>query len=134
MGREIIAWLRENHDQLLVLAGIILVGILAFEAGLIKGEMRQMKPLIVSIPESPAVTEKALPSSKTVLGEKSSNVEPIVSNVLANKNCPLVGSKNSNKFHLITCAVAKRIKPENRVCFLSKEDAERRGYVAGCLK
>ena len=54
--------------------------------------------------------------------------------VKTNEKCAFVGSKNSNKYHLPSCAFAKRIKPENLVCFTSKEEAEKRGYVAGCLK
>ena len=48
--------------------------------------------------------------------------------------CAFVGSKNSTKFHSPSCSYAKRIKPENRVCFGSKEEAEKRGYVAGCIQ
>src|SRR6185369_856224 len=50
MKTEIVAWLKENHDRLLLFAGFILVGILAFEAGLIQGETKDMKPLVLSIP------------------------------------------------------------------------------------
>jgi hypothetical protein len=47
--------------------------------------------------------------------------------------CPsgteFVGSKSSDKYHLCTCRYAKKIKPDNIVCFSSKQDAESQGYV-----
>lgn len=40
-----------------------------------------------------------------------------------------VGSKNSNKYHPISSPTAQQIKPENRVYFLTEEEAEKAGYV-----
>lgn len=49
-------------------------------------------------------------------------------------NCPegtkFVGSKSSDKYHYCTCQYAKKIKPENIVCFSSVEDAKSKGYTA----
>lgn len=125
-GKE---WLVNHQKNLLLLAGVLLVGILAFESGFLKGKLVQSEPLVISIP---AVVE---PEAAAKTGGSSAGMERIVSSTKQNTaSCPLVGSKNSNKYHLLTCAVAKRIKPENKVCFASKEDAGKRGYVAGCLK
>ena len=44
------------------------------------------------------------------------------------EDCKYVGSKNSDKYHKPSCVWAKRIKPENLVCFSSKEEAEDKGY------
>ncbi|MDD5464346.1 MAG: hypothetical protein PHP62_04295, partial [Candidatus Moranbacteria bacterium] len=38
-------------------------------------------------------------------------------------SCAYVGSKNSDKFYLPTCSYAKRVKPENLVCFKPAEEA-----------
>jgi len=43
-------------------------------------------------------------------------------------NGQLVGSKNSDKYHLPWCLGAQRIKEENKVWFQSKEEAEAAGY------
>jgi len=127
-------WFISHQKNLLLLVGVLLVGILAFESGFLRGKLSQSaEPLVVSIPaaaEPQAITE-------TGTGSPLTGVEPIVSKSgekQSGANCPLVGSRNSNLYHLTTCAVAKRIKPENKVCFTSKEDAEKRGYAAGCLK
>jgi hypothetical protein len=46
--------------------------------------------------------------------------------------CPsgtqFVGSKNSNKYHYCRCYYAKKIKPENLICFQSVEEAKSKGY------
>ncbi|MBN2015087.1 MAG: hypothetical protein JW778_07900 [Candidatus Altiarchaeota archaeon] len=48
-------------------------------------------------------------------------------------SCPpgtnFVGSLSSDKYHNCDCRYAKKIKPENIVCFSSREDAESEGYV-----
>jgi len=50
-------------------------------------------------------------------------------------NCTYIGSVNSNRFHYAICGLAKRIRPENRICFNSSEDVKKRGYIpcAACL-
>jgi hypothetical protein len=137
MGERIRQWLKENKERLLVLLGLFLVGGLCFEAGLLQGQMRPETPLVLSLP---GVPEQMPETDRT----PSSQVEQVLSQrelVVAESNnsnskadCVFVGSKNSNKYHLPTCTVAKRIKPENRICFASKEEAEKRGYVPSCLE
>lgn len=125
-------WFVQYQKNILLLIGIFVVGVVAFESGLLRGRISQSAPLVISIP---AIIEPTIANTTT-----NSNTEIRVgtTSVTTEKqnttNCPLVGSRNSNLYHLITCAVAKRIKPENKVCFSSKEDAEKRGYVAGCIK
>lgn len=127
-------WLVSHQKNLVLLAGVLLVGVLAFESGFLRGKLSQSaEPLVISIP-TVAEPETA---TEAGIGSPLAGVEPIVSKTVDKQretNCPLVGSRNSNKYHLVSCAVAKRIKPENKVCFASKEDAEKKGYVAGCLK
>jgi len=125
-------WLISHQKNIFLLIGILIVGLVAFESGFLKGKISQSAPLIISIPAS---------AESTVIGpvtnannENQLAVAIVTSEKQTGANCPLVGSRNSNLYHLITCAVAKRIKPENKVCFSSKEDAEKRGYVAGCIK
>ena len=47
--------------------------------------------------------------------------------------CPagteFVGSINSDRYHYCWCRSAKRINPENLVCFSNKEEAQAEGYV-----
>lgn len=130
-------WVVNHQKNLLFFMGILLVGILAFESGFLRGKLsRSAEPLVISIP---AVAEPQIITGAAQDGGGGSftGVESIVKTTGGKQgtvNCPLVGSRNSNLYHLTTCAVAKRIKPENKVCFTSKEDAEKRGYRPGCLK
>jgi len=49
------------------------------------------------------------------------------------KDCLYVGSKDSDKYHTPECKFAKKIKPENLVCFYSLEEAEQEGReFSGC--
>jgi|SRR3989344_619559 len=49
------------------------------------------------------------------------------------KDCLYVGSEDSDKYHTPGCKFAKKIKPENLVCFYSVEDAEEGGReFSGC--
>ncbi len=129
--QKIRLWCKDNAERLLVLVGVLLVGMLCFQAGLIQGKLAEEKSLVINMPLTDSVV---LPSP--VVEKKASNVSEkrAVPVALDSKSCPFVGSKNSNKYHLSSCAVAKRIKPENKVCFASEEIARTRGYIAGCLK
>lgn len=132
-GKE---WFIAHQKNLLLLVGVLAVGTVAFESGLLKGRMAQPEPLVISIP---AATEPLVASDIVSTDQKDQlagarSVALITGEKQSLASCPLVGSKNSNKYHLATCAVAKRIKPENKVCFASKEDAKKRGYLPGCLQ
>lgn len=128
-------WLENNRQNVYLLFGVFLVGVLAFESGFLRGKLVQAEPMIISIP---AVAEAQDGEKAQIVSEKpSAGIESNTSQTTAKQEtgqCPFVGSRNSNKYHLSTCAVAKRIKPENKVCFTSKEDAEKRGYIASCIK
>lgn len=40
-----------------------------------------------------------------------------------------VGSINSDKYYVCDCHYAKRIKPENIICFSTDEEAQNQGYT-----
>lgn len=50
------------------------------------------------------------------------------------ENCQFVGSKNSDKYHSPGSAPAKRILPENIVCFASEAEAQNAGYEEGTIE
>lgn len=120
----------EKHEKKIVLfIGILLIAIVSYEVGVLEGNKIEQKALVI---ERAPVME--LPSAKndggTVLGaENGEGVETAKTN-MDTKECLFIGSKNSNKYHTLDSPWAKRIKPENRVCFKSKEEAQAKGYVA----
>jgi len=128
-------WLVVHQKNMFLLFGLITVGLLCFEGGFLYGRTSQSSPMVISLPMT---TEAVLSSDGVVAGIQSAvNQNTGEKNILEEqkgKTCLLVGSRNSNKYHLSSCAVAKRIKSENKVCFASKEEAEKRGYIAGCIK
>lgn len=128
-------WSRRERGIIWWLAAL-LVGVVAFEAGFIQGRAHQDPPLVI---EKPAEVSAETCQSQDQSAEKTNASAPsakiaAVSPSTFPSDCRFVGSKNSDKYHAPSCAVAKRIKPENRVCFASEEDAQKRGYQAGCLK
>lgn len=137
MKEQIQRWFVENKGRFPIFFGVLLVGILCFEAGLLQGKIGQKTPLLLSIPlVSEQTGSLSEPQPKKATTETLAHVEPVaaVASAQVNTACAFVGSKNSNKYHLPSCTVAKRIKPENRVCFASKEEAEKKGYLPSCLK
>jgi len=132
MNQTVLQWFRDNRSRLWVFLALILVGILCFEAGLLQGRIKQTTPLVLSLPSPQEGTSLQTPIAPEQKRETINHVEPI--GTKNTSSCVFVGSKNSNKYHLSTCSVAKRIKQENRVCFATKEEAEKRGYVPSCLK
>ncbi|MEA3255749.1 MAG: Ada metal-binding domain-containing protein [Candidatus Altiarchaeota archaeon] len=44
-------------------------------------------------------------------------------------DCRFVGSINGGKYHYPDCPYAKRIKPENLICFSDEKDAQEQGYL-----
>lgn len=129
------AWALYGSRCLLGLA-FILVGLFSFQAGLLQNSLnKNTEPVIIRVAESaPASetskpTEGIKPASLTVSSQTATQ-----SSSLPTVECQLVGSKKSNKYHHPASRCAKQIKPENKRCFASIEDAKAKGYLPGCLE
>lgn len=122
-------------EKAFLFISFLIVGALCFEAGLLSQVWMEKTPLAINIMESAppnlqsaAIAEKD-PAKTAPAPALNNETVP-----LAAADCPLVGSKNSDKYHIPSCSYAKRILPANRVCFSSEEEARKKGYTAGCLK
>ena len=127
--------------EIVLAVGFVLVAVISFEGGILKGQKLSQNPVIIE-----KLIENAVPiennSNSAVQGvSQSQNLPSEVkksenSAIEQPKDCAFVGSKNSNKYHLPTCRYAKSIKPENRVCFSSEDDAKSKGYLPdkNCIK
>lgn len=127
MKKLLLRWmsvLRHERERIGVLASVCLVGVLGFEAGTMTTGSSGAAPIVIEIPAT--APESSIEGTVAGVAVTATDV--------MKKDCAFVGSRNSDLYHLPTCASAKRIKPENVVCFTSPEDAERRGYGPGCLK
>jgi hypothetical protein len=113
----------ELKDDWFIIATIILVALIAFGIGRLtvpKTEPIQIKNL-----------EKA--SVEDLMIEQAASV-PIDVGTTASQGGKVVGSKNSDKYHLPECPGAKQINEQNKVWFDSIEAAEKAGYkpAANC--
>lgn len=126
----------EKYEKRVVLAlGILLIATVSFEIGILQGHKLEQQSLVIEkAPEFEFSGAKS--AGGNVLGAESAKAEKGEEvNDSDNKECPFVGSKNSDKYHKPDCQWAKRIKPENLVCFKSAEVAEAKGYKADkCIK
>lgn len=140
---QIKKFFREKEHKIVLIFGFIIVAIISFEAGYLRGQGFKESPLIV---EKSALEAKEV-SDGSALAENK--IDPLVNNFSGtssnepskplssvSKNCPFVGSKNSDKYYPPDCQWAKRIKPENLVCFSSAEEARQKGYqpAKSCAK
>lgn len=130
---KIKSFLKKEESKIALISGFILVAVISFEAGHLKGQGVKDNPIIIEKAsqesvknETPAQLSDTAPEVKSVPIEAKSDI----------KKCAFVGSKNSNKYHLPSCKWAKRIKPENIICFSSAEDAAKKGYQPDktCIK
>ncbi|EKE11690.1 MAG: hypothetical protein ACD_15C00037G0019 [uncultured bacterium] len=133
-----------SHEAKIVLVfGFILISAISFEMGYIQGKKNQNSSVVI---EKPCQSSKISPEQENSVTMESSGLEekkePREKNIASGKiattteNCAFVGSRNSNKFYPPGCSYAKRIKPENIVCFHSAEEALLQGRTesSGCAK
>ena len=140
---RIIVFLEKYEAKIVISIGMILVSVISFESGLIQGKKSQSNPLVI---EKVAQAQEndlqgcsiALPADQNSTPEAKKLVigASTQSKIQATEqaNCAYVGSKNSDKFYPPTCSYAKRIKPENIVCFANAQEAIVQGRTAstGC--
>ncbi|MFW5884711.1 MAG: hypothetical protein ACOCUF_00550 [Patescibacteria group bacterium] len=142
--RKSLKFWKDNEERLLFVVAIILVAFAGFKAGETKESSREDSEIKVAInnieasnprqQNALALGEAAQRKGVSVEGETSPSENKEAENKeVENEECPLVGSENSDKYHSSDCTWAEKIKPENRVCFSSEEEAEEKGYkAAGC--
>jgi len=109
-------YFKSNQSDLFIIAVIVLVALICFGIGRLtapKTEPIQIKGL-----------EQA--SVEDLSGEQSSFV-PTDVGTTEDKGA-VVGSKNSDKYHLPDCPGAKQISEQNKIWFASIEEAEKAGY------
>lgn len=142
MSTKIKAFWEAHNVKILTVLAIILTAVVSFRAGQTHEKQKIAANIEVSINQL-AAANPAAEKIKTLgeaLERKGVNVNKISNGKVdqeggssQNSECALVGSKNSDKYHLPSCGWADKIKLENRVCFSSVEEAENKGYKpAGC--
>jgi hypothetical protein len=129
--------------KIMLCVSLILVATISFEFGYMQGKEQKIDVMVIEKPAqvpktSPEEQNSAILSPSDLSSEKVSEKTDTAlgEGVINQKNCAFVGSKNSNKFYPPSCSYAKRIKPENVVCFASAQEALSRGRIqsTGCSK
>ena len=115
----------EHETKIMLFVGFCLISAISYEFGVLQGQKWQQKPLVIEKPiETPKEGVIAKDEANFVPANVSIGEIPAKTQITAMpSNCAYVGSKNSNKFYLPSCSYAKRIKPENVVCFKSSDQA-----------
>jgi hypothetical protein len=129
-----------KYEYKIVLAvAFCLIAAISYQFGLLQGQKWQQKPLIIEKPSDIAQGQESvnLVNSESQGATKTVSTSSIAGKTTTTPNttsCAFVGSKNSNKFYLPTCSYAKRVKPENLVCFKSAEEATGQGRTESKCK
>ncbi|EKD46685.1 MAG: hypothetical protein ACD_67C00113G0001, partial [uncultured bacterium] len=118
----------KHETKIVLFVGFCLISAVSFEFGFMQGQKWQQKPLVIEkpleVPEAQAdanqVNSGTQETTKTVSTPSTVSKTTVVPTMAG---CAYVGSKSSNKFYLPTCSYAKRVKPENLVCFKNAEEA-----------
>jgi hypothetical protein len=136
-----------KHEQKIVLTiAFCLISAISYQFGVLQGQKWQQKPLIIEKPSDIQQGQESanLVNSDAPVANKIASTPSVASKTTAPANsaiapvstvgCAFVGSKNSDKFYLPTCSYAKRVKPENLVCFKSAEEATGQGRTESKCK
>lgn len=130
-------WCKYEYKIILII-GFLLVALISFEFGYMQAKTVNSSPIIIEeSPVRPEISPEGQVDGIMELDRATTKKEPAEVNSQVAKtplDCAFVGSKNSNKYYPPTCSYAKRIKPENLVCFKTAAEAVAQGRIVstGC--
>jgi hypothetical protein len=132
-------FLLKYETKIILVIGFCLISAISYEFGVLQGQKWQQKPLVIEKPVSTQAGQEtanqgnleASGATKNATTPKIAAQTPATTNA---SSCSYVGSKNSDKFYLPTCSYAKRVKPENLVCFKSAQEATGQGRTESKCK
>ena len=129
-------FLLQNEQKIVLLVGFCLISAVSFGFGMFWAQKTASRPLVIEKgQEVPQCPENAQNDNFGVqAGTPQTNKPTSASKSASGQNCAFVGSKNSNKFYLPTCSYAKRVKPENLVCFKNAAEALAQGRTESKCK
>ncbi len=116
---------QENKREIVLTIGVFLIAVISFQIGLLwQINAKQGNNVVISEFDAAQANLGAIPAVLT--GDKADANTPAA--VPAEKL--FIASKNSKKYHKITCSWANRISEENKIYFSSREEAEKLGFEA----
>lgn len=117
-------------DRIMMFLSALLIAGSAYLIGLISNNNNKISEIQIVYPEAIAIKNSndfgKIESSIVVRDDKPNKLE--------NSNSKIVASKNGKKYYYSNCKGINRIKPENRIYFETKEQAEAKGLTlaSGC--
>jgi hypothetical protein len=139
-------FLLKYETKIMLVIGFCLISAISYEFGVLQGQKWQQKPLVIEKPSDTQAGQEtanqgnlgasgAVQTAQTSqMAIKTATAPSTTNSVSATGNCAYVGSKNSDKFYLPTCSYAKRVKPENLVCFKNAQEALGQGRTESKCK
>ncbi len=126
----------ENERKIVFVFAFCLISAVSFGFGALWGQKWQQKPVIIEKQANAAQSTESCPESQNVAQAetKPADTQAAVTTTTNASSCAFVGSKNSDKFYVPTCSWAKRIKPENLVCYPDEQSALAKGKVKSDCK
>ena len=116
-------WLLVNEREIVLVSAFLLISAISFGLGILWQREGGVKAPIVINKSKLAFNEQNQGIENQEAEGKNQEIKiGMVANIL------YVASKNGTSYHLPDCPGAKQIKPENKVEFKTKEEAEKAGY------
>ncbi len=131
--------IREKYGQaVLVLVIVVLSGWLGFRMGEIKAENNIPIQMSINNLGNANQTQEKINTALEALKRQGVDLKlnETAEITKPTKDCLFVASRKSHKYHTVDCKYGKNIKPGNRVCFKTQEEAKAKGFVPakGCIK
>ena len=119
-------YFKRNHSDLFIIAVIVFVALIAFGIGRLSAP--KSEPVLIRNLEQASV-EDLIPGQNEEAIQRGNE-----GTIQGEYKGQVVGSKNSDKYHLPDCPGAKQISEQNKVWFNSIAEAEKAGYspAANC--
>lgn len=129
-------WVVENENLLVLGAGFVLVTAISFGLGRLWEQQTNAEglkaPIVVNKAKTAFTSQNQESGIKPArLDGSGGNQEEITNQKLGanmGANILYIASKKGEYYHLPLCPGGKAIKPENKIGFSSKEEAEKAGY------
>jgi uncharacterized protein YpmB len=120
----------KNSEIALLIISAILIGGSAYFIGKIQNSESQSNAIQIVYPDAIAVTKNIINTPN------QDQVEASINSVIETKSQigKIIASKNGKRYYYESCTGVNRIKPENRIYFDTKEQAEAKGLTlaSGC--
>jgi len=130
-------WFKKNQADIAIVAGFILVALIAFGAGRLSAPLVVKNPVVIEEPESSGAVNLLSNVSQSAINSAGHPVNSSTANTGQGGlvNGIFVASKGGTKYHWSWCSYAEKIKETNKIWFNSEKEAQAAGYSpCGCIQ